>query len=82
MGWIPMSAYVDFATLKAEVKIEDVAQWLRLELKPSGNKLRGPCPACNQGGTTCSRGHPQQGNLVLLCSADVMRLHQTRLAHP
>jgi hypothetical protein len=40
MGWIPMSAYVDFATLKAEVNIADVAQWLRLEVKPSGNKLR------------------------------------------
>ena len=40
MGWIPMSAYVDFATIKAEVKIEDVAQWIRLEFKPSGNKLR------------------------------------------
>lgn len=45
-----MSAYIDFADLKARVKIEDVAKWLELELKASNNQFRCPCPGCNEGG--------------------------------
>jgi DNA primase len=38
--------YVDFKTIKAAVSIEDAANILKLELKKSGNQLRGGCPAC------------------------------------
>jgi DNA primase len=40
----------DFQRLKQEVTIEAAAQFLQLELRPMGAALRGPCPACLNGG--------------------------------
>lgn len=45
-----MSAFIDFAELKSRVPIEQVVQLLNLTMKPHGEALRGPCPACKQGG--------------------------------
>lgn len=42
--------FVDFAALKAAVSIEQVVDILGLEMKPSGNQLRGICPACKTTG--------------------------------
>lgn len=39
-----MSQFVDFAELKARVSIEQVVAWLGIELKRSGEQLRGKCP--------------------------------------
>lgn len=39
---------IDFAELKAKVNIEDVIKWLGIELKPSGQSLRGMCPLCEK----------------------------------
>jgi DNA primase len=41
-----MSKFVDFKAIKAAVSIEDAANILKLDLKKSGNQLRGGCPAC------------------------------------
>ena len=41
-----MSNFIDFKALKASVSIEDAASLLTLDLKKSGNQLRGKCPAC------------------------------------
>ena len=38
-------SFVDFAEVKANNPIEDVADRLGLELKKSGNQLRGQCPS-------------------------------------
>ncbi len=43
-------AFVDFAELKARVKIQDVVALLQLSMQQKGDQWRGPCPACNQGG--------------------------------
>ncbi len=40
----------DFALIKEQVTIEAAAQFLRLELRPTGAAMRGPCPACGTGG--------------------------------
>lgn len=42
--------FIDFAALKERVTIEEAAQMLGLQLKTSGQQLRGPCPTCNAGG--------------------------------
>lgn len=42
--------FVDFASLKASITIEEVAQLLRLDMKQAGNQLRGICPACKTTG--------------------------------
>lgn len=42
--------YIDFATLKEAVTIEQAAEYLGLQLKVSNKQLRGPCPACQSGG--------------------------------
>lgn len=42
--------YVDFEEVKKAVSIEDAAKWLKLDLKPSGNQFRCPCPTCGEGG--------------------------------
>lgn len=39
-----MAAFVDYAELKQSVSIEQVADWLGLEVKKHGEQLRGPCP--------------------------------------
>ena len=41
-----MSKYIDFATLKNEVSIEQVFPMLELDLKKMGDQWRGVCPAC------------------------------------
>jgi DNA primase len=43
-------SFVDFASLKEEVSIEDAASLLGLKLKDNGKQKRGPCPACESGG--------------------------------
>jgi DNA primase len=43
-------AFVDFAELKASLRIEDSLQKLGLTLKRRGEALRGPCPTCRSGG--------------------------------
>jgi hypothetical protein len=44
------TAFIDFAALKQQISIVQVAQMLSLKLKQQGEQYRGPCPACNQGG--------------------------------
>lgn len=44
-----MSFSVDFAEVKAQHTIEDVAQRLGLQLKKANNQLRGPCPSGAEG---------------------------------
>lgn len=39
--------FIDFAELKEKVSIEDVISMLGLEMKESGEQLRGACPACD-----------------------------------
>jgi DNA primase len=41
---------VDFKEIKEKVKIEDVADWLGLDMRVSQSQLRGECPACGSGG--------------------------------
>lgn len=43
-------AFVDFAELKASLRIEDSLPKLGLTLKKRGEALRGPCPTCRSGG--------------------------------
>jgi hypothetical protein len=45
-----MAYKTDFAELKQRFTIEKVADLLGLTLKPSGQTLRGECPACNDSG--------------------------------
>src|SRR4051794_20598213 len=42
--------YIDFAEIKARITIEQVATFLKLNVKRSANQLRGECPACKAGG--------------------------------
>lgn len=44
------TAFVDFAALKQQVTIVQVAHMLGLKLVTKGPQSRGPCTACNQGG--------------------------------
>lgn len=44
-----MSTTVDFAKIKASASIEQVAQMLKLTLRPYKEQLRGRCAICNQG---------------------------------
>ena len=39
-------SFVDFKAVKAAVPIDDAVRKLGLKLKPSGQQLRGQCPAC------------------------------------
>lgn len=41
---------VDFQELKQRISISQVVQMLGLKMKGAGAQLRGPCPACNNGG--------------------------------
>ena len=59
--------YTDFASLKARLSIEKVAELLGLTLKQSGQALRGPCPACSSGGDRALVVTPARG--VFFCFA-------------
>jgi DNA primase len=41
--------FIDFQEVKRSVSIEQAAEKLNLQLKPSASQLRGPCPACGDG---------------------------------
>jgi DNA primase len=43
-------SFIDFAALKAAVKLDQAAQTLGLELKQEGSQFRTACPACKSGG--------------------------------
>lgn len=43
-------AFLDFAALKQEVRIEDAIDQLHLEMKEGNNQFRGKCPACKGSG--------------------------------
>lgn len=45
-----MSKYIDFATVKEAVSIEQAVQKLGLKVTKSGNQLRAACPLCKSGG--------------------------------
>src|ERR1700712_478258 len=45
-----MTKFVDFQEIKQRVSIEDAVKMLGLQMKPGNNQLRGPCPACKEGG--------------------------------
>lgn len=53
--------FVDFATLKARVSIEQAAQMLGLALRPAGKQFRAPCPACKSGGDRALVVTPERG---------------------
>ena len=42
--------YIDFATVKEQVPIEQAIERLGLSLKERNGQWRGPCPACQSGG--------------------------------
>jgi DNA primase len=53
IGAIPTSqeaALADFQAIKERVSIEQAAQSLGLEMRPTGAQSRGACPACGTGG--------------------------------
>ena len=58
--------YTDFASLKARLSIEKVAELLGLT-QQSGQALRGPCPACSSGGDRALVVTPGRG--VFFCFA-------------
>ena len=39
-----MSTFIDFAEIKQQVSIEQVASWLELTFEDTGKQLRGCCP--------------------------------------
>lgn len=45
-----MGGFVDFQEIKQNVRIEDAAERLGLQIKKSGSQLRAPCPSCQSGG--------------------------------
>jgi len=53
-------SFVDFAEVKANNPIEDVVERLGLELKKSGNQLRGKCPS-GEGGERAFVVTPSKG---------------------
>ena len=44
------SKFIDFQTLKQEIKIEDAMPLLGLNVSPFSDQMRGSCPACKSGG--------------------------------
>lgn len=60
--------FLDFDEIKAANKIDDVAQLLGLELKKSGNALRGKCPVCESSGDRNLAVTPSKG--VFYCFSD------------
>ena len=61
-------SYVDFTELKERITIDEVANLLNLKMKPSGKQMRGPCPACNEGGDRALVITPERG--AYYCFAD------------
>ena len=59
--------YTDFKTLKERFTIEKTAELLGLQLKRTGDALRGPCPACQSGGERAIVVTP--GKAVFFCFA-------------
>src|SRR5258708_4961868 len=59
--------YVDFSELKQRFTIEKVAELLDLQIKQSGQALRGPCPTCKSGGDRAIVITPAKG--VFFCFA-------------
>lgn len=57
--------YVPFDELKTRFTIEQTTQLLGLQLKQSGQALRGPCPACGSGGDRAIVVTPAKG--VFFC---------------
>jgi len=53
--------YIDFAQLKEEYTIEEVADRLGLKLRKSQHQLRGTCPACEKGGDRALAITPNKG---------------------
>lgn len=45
-----MGKFLDFAALKEEFDFDDAIAFLGLRMTPTGNQLRGSCPACKSGG--------------------------------
>ena len=43
-------AFLDFAALKEEVRIEEAIELLQLDMKEGNNQFRGKCPACKGSG--------------------------------
>ena len=57
-----MSApFVDFQEVKSRASIEQVAQFLSLQLKSAGKQFRSSCSACNQGGDRALVLTPEKG---------------------
>lgn len=44
---------LDFKTLRDDIRIEHVCDWLGVPLKKVGGQLRGSCPICNHDSTRC-----------------------------
>jgi CHC2 zinc finger len=42
--------FIDFKLVKERASIHQVAQMLQLQMRPKGEQLRAPCPACKSGG--------------------------------
>ncbi len=59
--------YIDFNEPKQRYTIEQVAPFLDLTLKRTGDALRGPCPACQSGGDRAIVVTPAKG--VFYCWA-------------
>jgi DNA primase len=54
-------SFIDFGALKGRVTIEQAVGILGLSLKNNGHQLRGPCPACQQGGDRALVVTPAKG---------------------
>ena len=82
--------YIKFDEIKRATNIEDVANWLGLELKKNGSQLRGPCP--RHGGErslvltpamdrfTCFGVKPSHSGDVVELVAHVLELSQREAA--
>lgn len=84
-------SYIDFETVKEQVKIEDAVSMLDLDLKPRNNQLRGPCPICEKGGERALCVTPQKGKWycfgcqtggdVIALAAHLKGIHPKEAAH-
>lgn len=55
-----MSTFVDFESLKARIRIEEILPLLGLSLRQHGTQYRGPCPACRSGDRTLAVNSAKQ----------------------
>ena len=44
---------LDFKSLREEIRIEQVCDWLGIAMKKSGTQLRGACPICQHDSARC-----------------------------